>query len=256
VRPDLTPEDYASVVVVKPPDYIDRYQEFLDSTDEKDVIAAALSPLLKPGSIVDIGAGTGDLAARLQVDKASYTAIEQHPEFATLLRGRGYQVIEELFPCIVPNGYDNVLLCYCLYGRKQCEIMIDSAWQIVDPGGRLIAVTFRDYLDDYNRLLHRIGHTRRGRADQHFDFLRDKFASLGSVEISATTSHIDAPDVGALAAILSFMATNSKVGTIERRNEICRGILAEQSYIDERYRVESGRYLFPVNHFIFVTSRA
>ena len=252
----LSPEVFSKVEVRKPVDYVEKYQDFLTTTDEKAVIASAVGSILFEGSIIDIGAGTGDIPDILGIDPQRYTAIEQRPEFIDLLKSKGYSVIESLFPCEAPKQYDNALMSYVLYGREQCEEMIDPAWELVKPEGQLIAVTYRDNEDDYNRLLHRSGHTRRVNTDTRFNYLEDRFSSLGQLAVSSIRSHIYSSTVDGLAAAVSFMATNTPVGTPEMRHVIHEAIVAEQSYLDETYRTTEGEYQFPIDHYLFTTQKA
>ncbi|MET8277960.1 hypothetical protein [Micromonospora sp. NPDC005174] len=244
-----------TVKVVKPVDFQDRYREYLEASDEKPVLAAGLAPLLRRGSLLDIGAGSGDVPDLLDVDQETYTAVECQPEFVRLLRDKGYRVIDDLFPCQVGGPFTNVLLCYCLYGREQCELLIHAGWAAVAPSGQLLAVTFRDHLDEYNSLLHRVGHTNRGGLDVHYNFLTTTFASLGVLTTHVWTSYIYSRDLAELAGIVSFMATNSNVGTLQRRAEIYAGIMAERRYVDERFRTVAGDYRLPVHHHVFVVAK-
>jgi SAM-dependent methyltransferase len=244
------------VAVHKPPDYHDRYREFLAASDEKPVIAKALAPLLLPGSILDVGAGTGHIPDLMRVAADAYTAVECQPQFVELLRDKGYQVIQDLFPCRLEKSYPNVLLCHCLSGnRTQCEILVSSAWMALTSPGRLIIVTFRDNMDDYNKLLHRIGHKARSSFDTRFNFIADMLDALGKMTSYTCVSYVYALDLPRLADTLSFMATNSNAGTLERRAEIRASIMAERAYIDERYRDDAGSYKFPITHSIFTVDR-
>jgi precorrin-6B methylase 2 len=251
----LAAEVYDRVVVTKPSDYVPAYHDFLSTTDEKAVIAAAVGPLLLEGTILDVGAGTGDIPDLMGVEPEGYTAIEQRPEFVELLRGKGYSVIEELFPCDAPGTYDNVLMSYVLYGREQCEVVIDPAWDLVSNSGQLVVVTYRDNVDDYTKLLHRIGHTRRVNTDIRFNYLHEKFASLGRTALHTARSHVYSADIGGLATGLSFMATNTPVGTPEARAEIHAKMVAEQPYLDAAYRNADGTYQFPIDHYIFTVRK-
>jgi len=251
----LSDTERALVEVRKPIDYVDRYQEFLESTDEKQIIAQAVGHVLSDGSILDIGAGTGDITDMLRLDKDRYTALEQRPEFVTQLREKGYQVIDRLFPCFVPKKYDNVLMSYILHSKEQCEVMINPAWEVVDDGGQLIVVTFRDNDDDYNQLLHATGHTRRVTTDSRFNYLQEKFASLGELTVSHTTSHIYSNSAEKLAHSLSFVATNTVVGTPELRQELFYRMISDEILL-EPYKEENGEYRFPMEHYVFTTYKS
>ncbi|MBO7936731.1 hypothetical protein [Streptomyces sp. CAI-85] len=244
------------IVVVKPPDYYEQYRKFVEAGDEKEVVAGVLGPLLGPGSILDVGAGCGDIPEILGLRTRDYTAIECHVQCVEVLRAKSLNVIEATFPCNLTRRYDNILLCYCLYGgRFQCEAILDAAWGALEEGGRIIVVTFRDHLDDYNRLLHRIGHTLRGHGDRYFAMILRKLESLAPVTRDVAHSSLYGRDLGELADVLSFMATNSNAGTVQRRGEIRETILAERPYLDGLYRTESGAYRFPIVHHVLVITK-
>jgi len=251
----LPSEVYDKVVVRGPVDFVDKYQDFLGATDEKDIIANAVGPLLLEGTVLDVGAGTGDIPDKLHLDPAKYTAVEQSPELVEILRAKGYDTIKNLFPCELPRTYDNVLMSHVLFGIEQCDAMIDPAWESVSEGGQLAVVTFRDNLDDYNKLLHQLGHTRRVSTDVRFNYLQEKFSLLGETALNTTQSHIYSPDIEGLATSISFIATNTPVGTPEYRAELHDKIVSEQPYLDELYRTENG-YQFPMEHYIFTTHKA
>jgi len=247
----LSPDIYEKVAVTKPSDYVDKYQEFLATTDEKKVIAQAIGSLLLPGTVLDIGAGTGDIPDILGIELSHYTAIEQNRDFVKLLRDKGYKVIDKLFPYDAPETYNNVLMSYVLYHIEQCEAMIGTAWDLVSDEGQLTVVTYRDNKDDYNNLLHRIGYTRRVNTDVRFNWLREKFASLGRISLQMARSYIYSPNICGLAASISFVATNTCIGTPELRVDLYKRILYEQAYIDESYKNDDGSYRFPMDHYIF-----
>lgn len=251
----LTQEVFDQVVVTKPVDYADRYQEFLTTTDEKRVISDSVASLLLPGTVLDVGAGTGEIPDIVGVDPHAYTAIEQRPEFIDILKTKGYTVVESLFPCALPSQYTNVLMSHVLYGRDQCQVMIPAAWDHVEDAGQLLAVTYRDRMDDYNTLLHRVGHNRRRGLDTRFSYLENTFESLGELSIHQITSHILSENPEGIAASVSFMATNTKVGTPERRAEIFDAIMSEQPYLDDRYQQDDGSYVFPIEHFVLQTRK-
>ncbi|GHF37038.1 hypothetical protein [Streptomyces griseosporeus] len=245
-----------NIVVAKPPDYFEQYRRFVAAGDEKEVVARSLAELLGPGSILDVGAGCGDIPEILELGKRDYTAVECHVQCVEALRAKGLTVIEGLFPCSLSRRYGNILLCYCLYGgRFQCEAILDAAWEALAVGGRIIVVTFRDCLDDYNRLLHRIGHTLRGSSDRYFAMLLGKMESLAPVALDVAHSSLYSGDLGELADILSFMATNSNTGTVQRRQELREMIMAERRYLDQLYRTDSGSYRFPILHHILVMAK-
>ena len=247
----LDQDVYDLVEVRKPADYPVAYAGFLAVTDEKARIAEALKPLVLPGTLVDIGAGSGEIIDDLELDPANYTAIEQRAEFAAILREKGLDVIEELFPVSLPQTFNNVLMSYVLYGRDQCDVMIDPAWDLVSEDGQLLVVTYRDNNDDYSKILHRVGHTRRVNTDVRFDFLEERLAALGTLYIEHVRSHIFSEELQGLATALGFLASNTPVGTVEDRLRIRDNIIQEDDYLREHYLDENGTFAFPIDHYIF-----
>lgn len=240
----------------KPPDYQDRYPEFLSATDEKSVLAEALLRVIGQGSIADIGAGSGEIPDFMGIDPSRYIAVEYQPTFVATLRRKRYNVIEGLFPCAIGGPYDNVILSYCLAGDSlQCRIMLESAWTKVASGGQLITVTFSDALDDYNALMHRIGHTTRDGSGERIPSLIRILNPLGPLTWTRVTSNIFSDTVNRLAAILSFIATNSNIGTLERREELRNAIISERQHLDRLYLGHDGVYRFPIEHHLLIVHK-
>jgi hypothetical protein len=248
--------DIVRIRAAKPPDYHDRYPEFLSATNEKAVLAETLLQAMVQGSILDIGAGSGEIPDLMGVDPNQYLAVECQPTFAATLRRKGYNVIEGLFPCDVGSPRDNVVLSYCLAGDlRQCRIMLEWAWAAVASGGRLMVVTFGDALDDYNTLMHRIGHTTRDGSGKRIPALIRILDTMGSSTWTRATSHVFSDTFDRLVAVLSFVATNSNVGTLERRAELRNAIASERRHLDRYYLGRDGVYHFPIEHHLLMVQK-
>ena len=255
---DIDPRihDIVRLRATKPPDYHDLYPEFLSATDEKAVLAKALLQAIGQGSVVDIGAGSGEIPDLMGIATSRYLAVEYQPTFVSTLRRKGYNVIEGLFPCAISGPHDNVVLSYCLAGdQQQCRIMIESAWTAVASGGRLLVVTFGDALDDYNALMHRIGHTTRDGSGERIPNLIRIPDPLGPPTWICVTSHVYSESFDRLAAVLSFIATNSNIGTVERRAELRNAIAKERQLLDRCYLGRDGVYRFPIEHHLLIVHK-
>ena len=97
VRRDAAGDGPADARFDRPSGYAERFASYLEATDEKDVIAQALRQRLRPGTVLDVGAGAGHLASRLGVPPVLYSAVEQNPELADQLSARGITVYEGSF---------------------------------------------------------------------------------------------------------------------------------------------------------------
>ena len=243
----------ADVVVRKPADYDEQYRRFVEASDEKQILADRIRTLLVPGRTLDVGAGTGELPELMQLDRANYLAVECVPSAVSTLRQKGYTAIEDVFPCDVPGLFDNVLMCYCLYGgRQQINSIVAAVPPILKEHGQLVAVTFRDDLDDYNTLLRCIGHVARSGTDRYFNIVIDVLESLGNLSVSRVSSSIHAQSLRELVDILSFVATNSNAGTLEGRAEVRDGMAAISDTLTSRYQRPDKTYRFPMHHYVMV----
>ncbi len=256
---DIDPRihDIVRIRVTKPPDYHDRYPEFLSATDEKAVLAKAILQALGQGSVVDIGAGSGEIPDLMGIDPSRrYLAVEYQSTFVATLRRKGYNVIEGLFPCAIGGQHDNVVLSYCLAGDlQQCRIMLESAWTAVASGGRLLVVTFGDAFDDYNALMHRIGHTTRDGSGERIPNLIRILNPLGPPTWTRVTSHIFSDTFDRLAVVLCFIATNSNIGTVDRRVELRNAIASERQHLNRFYLGRDGVYRFPIEHHLLMVHK-
>lgn len=230
-------------------------REFLAVSDEKSVLAEVLLEFLVDGTILDVGAGTGEIPTLMKVDPQSYTAVECLDESVEELRRRGFSVIHDLFPCDVGGLFDNVLLSYCLYAAEQTRVMIEGAWRATAPGGRLVGVTFSDAMDPYNVLLHRIGHTARRGDGSHFRMVKGLFSKYGKLEHTTLISHLYCETFEDLADTISFMATNANSGTLEWRAVLRDRLEHQREYLDERYLTRRGTYEFPIEHHLLVVDK-
>ncbi|HEU5121951.1 MAG TPA: hypothetical protein VFT59_03825 [Candidatus Saccharimonadales bacterium] len=233
----------------------ERYARFVEHTDEKSVIAEGIRPYFLPGTILDIGAGRGEIPTLLGVDTQSYTAIEQNPNHAEVLSANGYKVIEEHFPCACPAPkYDNILLSHSLFTREQYTVMIEAASQLTTVGGRLIIVTYRDTPSDYSTLINSIGETRPENDERHDDLL-NVLQGIGATEVRRMQSHIYSEDVDDLIDHLSFMATNNSYCTAEKREMLSRKLKNVEHQFARYFDPALGVFAFPIDHYLYVTEK-
>lgn len=241
--------------IKRPIDYIDKYLEYLCSTNEKMIISDQINVHLIEGSILDIGAGTGDIVEKIDLKKYDYTCVEHRPEFVKILKSRGLSVIEGIFPCKCQKTYTNVILSYVLGNIKHCEILINSAWQQLDQYGQLIIVTYRDSMDDFNRLLQRVGYEGRKTYDMRYNYLISELNKLGKTNIINFKSKIIANTIASLVRSIGFLATNTQDGSPAKRNQIIDTLSKEIDYINKYYLIRDNLYEFPIEHYIFITTK-
>ena len=108
----------------------------------EDVALAAVAAA-RPGRVVDVGCGTGDITARLAAP-AVVVGIDQSLRMATLTRGRGIAAVRagiEGLP-LAGASVDAVLANRVLYHLPDLDAGLAEIARVLRPGGRLVAVTY------------------------------------------------------------------------------------------------------------------
>lgn len=116
--------------------------DFLDSTNEKEVLASTISPIIKDSQVIaDIGAGTGDLIGRLAIHKRRIIAIEPctdySPYLTKKLNGNGHLVIPHKVERVdLPSSsVDAILFSHSLAYLNDFKDSIHKTSTWLKPGG-------------------------------------------------------------------------------------------------------------------------
>src|SRR5262245_55562927 len=102
-------------------DYRKAFETFLQSTNEKQEFARILIQQIRDrgvSSLLDIGAGNGELALPLSQQVKRYLAVEPNFAHAAVLRNLCLQVIEKPFPCQIDETFDMVVASHVISGKK------------------------------------------------------------------------------------------------------------------------------------------
>jgi len=128
--------------------YSKAFAAFLACTDEKLVLLQEIGRDLKHRrvqTVLDIGAGNGDLAIPLSTQVDRYVAIEPKGDYATRLREHDIAVIEQAFPCELGTTFDAVLSSHSLPWKSAVYIpFLSAAWAHVAEKGVLLVITYDD----------------------------------------------------------------------------------------------------------------
>lgn len=126
--------------------YAQAFAMHLRGTDEKAVLAKEITDrvkLHKSRSIIDIGAGRGEIAIRIFRRVERYLAIERRPDYAARLQEYGIRVLRRTFPCEVPAMFSMALMSHSVpSGARERAAMIDAAWELLVPGGVMLIITY------------------------------------------------------------------------------------------------------------------
>jgi SAM-dependent methyltransferase len=120
---------------------IDSFIDFLNKTNEKEVLAEAIVPLVKDvWDMADIGAGTGELTKFLTIDR-KIIAIEPCLDYLSLLKqnlvGRNYHIIPKKIEQVdfPSHSLDGVIFSHSLAYIEDCKESIRRAFNWLKPGG-------------------------------------------------------------------------------------------------------------------------
>lgn len=116
--------------------------DFLDSTNEKEVLASAIFPLFKDVRVIaDIGAGTGELIGRLANSKRRVIAIEPCqdyiPHLTKKLSGNGHLIIPHKIENVnlLPSSLDAILFSHSLEYVDDFNSTMRKTFNWLKPGG-------------------------------------------------------------------------------------------------------------------------
>jgi SAM-dependent methyltransferase len=124
------------------------YEE-VDGDDAREIALAAVRDAA-PHSVLEVGCGTGELAARLQADlDVRLIAIDQSARMVEIARGRGVDAregdVQEL--AFGDSSFDVAVAAWMLFHVGDLDGGISELARVLRPGGRLVAVTnYADHL--------------------------------------------------------------------------------------------------------------
>ncbi|MDO8591481.1 MAG: methyltransferase domain-containing protein [bacterium] len=236
--------------------YYQGLESLLQCTDEKKIYVAKFSDYINrydATSLLDIGAGDGQVALPLSEMVEDYVAIEQNPQYAARLRQAGKQVIEEVFPTEVRGLYDLVLMSHVIsHTAAEHTTLVPPAWELVKPSGHLLVVThIGTKQDDWSQLLDHVG---LGYSEKFNDSLHDCLRTLqvkGETEIQNVTSTLTADNVTQMIAAMAFLASN---GERARHDAFMDRAAEVATILGDKYHAAAG-LSFPFLHLFVSTQK-
>lgn len=228
--------------------YKNDFDIFLSLTDEKEVLIKEISQNITEfdiKSILDIGAGNGLISIPLSKKVEFYTAIEQQDSYAQKLREAGLNIIKDDFPTKLKNKYDLVLISHSLtYKRDSMEPFIDAAWDLVEPGGRLLIITYRRQHDDWDSLMEAVGEQTLNKLG--YDRLFEYLTSLGEVKVKKVITTVKSNNLNDMINSLSFVASD---GDPERKIDFIKQSSIITEILESKY-MDGNNYVFPFQHYL------
>ena len=235
--------------------YSSDFEKYLSHTNEKAILRDVLLNYISDwgvGSVLDIGAGNGDLSVPLSENVGEYVAVEPKPNFVSMLKRKNINVIDKMFPCEVGGSYDLILCSHSVpYEKEDFEPFLQEAWKRVNDGGHLVMITYAGSKDDWNTLLERLEidpfEDHIGRYLKRKQFLE----SLGFTDVRMVRTCLECDNVYDMFEALSFVAgggiAEKKKPFLDKRNEVEK-ILKEEYCYDERF-------VFPFDHYFLIVRK-
>lgn len=160
---------------------------------------------LRARSLLDIGAGDGNLAIPVSKLVSNYVAIEQSPSRVLKLRKAGLTVLGRHFPFRMQRLFDLVLVSHAIPERLAAyPSFIRQAWGNIKPGGELLIITFKGAAQQVFK-------TKKDAA--RFAVLISILRTLGRPKIERITSLIHSKDPLILGEVLRQMTGRIPLGS-------------------------------------------
>jgi len=136
-------------------------------------VLAAMSPGGDLGTLLDVGTGTGRMAALFAPHSRHVTAFDKSPEMLRIARARlqhlppdSVELVKGDFTRLpfADAGFDTVLFHQVLHYAQEPEAVLAEAARVARPGGRIAVVDFAAH--DREELRERHAHARLGFSDE------------------------------------------------------------------------------------------
>lgn len=199
-------------------------------------------------SVLDIGAGFGELGSIISRKVEKYLAIEENPYCISALTIRELDVLAASFPIKLDDHFDMVLCCYSLAIRPGCDFkaFINQAWNLVNDGGSLVLAMYEGYRDDWTELLRYINEDDR--LDARFSLYQSVIAYLATLSEELTTqkltSVINTDSYQKMVESLAFLSGN---GDPDRSTRFIKKAEKAIEFLNS-YRTKENLFIFSVVH--------
>jgi SAM-dependent methyltransferase len=150
----------------------------------------------RPRRVVEVGCGPGELAEQVRVELgAEVVAVDTSARMVELARGRGVDArvgdVQEL--PFAEGEFDCAVAAWMLYHVPDVSRALDELARVLEPGGRLVAVT--NYLDHLREIRELVGAPARTftafSGENGEELLRERF---GRVERREASGGIEFPE--------------------------------------------------------------
>ena len=238
--------------------YEEGFSFYLKYTKEKEILAKELISLfrkLKVNSVLDIGAGNGDLASLIFNQVKRYVAIEPRKKFVKSLKDKEINVIEDNFPCNIGNKKFDFILCSHSTPslKKDYEPFLKVAFEKLNKNGNLLLITYLGGEDDWNTLLKEINIKPFENASARYLDRKNFVEQFGDLKEWFVNTKIESSSMENMIKALSFVASG---GEEEKKNAFLSKSKEISEILNEKYyNKESNNYFFPFKHVFLMVNK-
>ena len=237
--------------------YSKSFAEFLAHTNEKSVLTERIAHLIKSTntkSVLDIGAGNGEVSFPLAKLVDHYLAVEHKEDYARKLRDGGITVVQDTFPCTIDSKTDLVLISHSLpplqTGDMGWELFLRTAFAQVAEGGRLALITFEDEASEWDTFVRGAGLEWHRTREERITPMMQYLEQFGNVEKEIITTHVQTDTAAGLQKALAFVWSDGD----EAHTNYFMQNEAVREYLEKNHAVEGG-YSFPFHHYLLLVSK-
>lgn len=228
--------------------YSDSFKKYLSHTNEKSVLFEEIKRRLefaKPKTVLDIGAGNGDMAIPLSQGNYEYIALERKPDYVTKLKNAGLKVIDAYFPTDIDKKFDFILSSHSLPWKKEnYDPFVLSAINLLNAGGIFLIITYDDESGDWKKLVDECGLPVSVKKESRLKALDKWLPSLGrSYNKTIVKTYVRADTLNDILEALAFVYSDGKeekIATFLNSDRV-------KEYLERKYKSSEG-YSFPFSH--------
>jgi SAM-dependent methyltransferase len=231
---------------------------YLKYTNEKKILSKEILNLFNRfnvKSVLDLGAGNGDLSKLLVKDVDRYLAVEPKKEFIHSLRKEGITALEKAFPCnLSEEKYDFILCSHSVPSSKlDYEPFLNKAFERLNQNGHLLIITYLGKENDWDNLLTDIKVKPFEEVSDRYFERKDFLKKLGKIEEWFVFSKVESSSIENIIKALSFVASG---GEVEKKNIFLSKSKEISDIMNQKYyNKESNDYFFPFEHVFLMTSK-
>jgi len=234
--------------------YSDYFQKFLTHTDKKKILLKEITKRIlnnNASSLLDIGAGNGELAVPLSVLVINYVAIEQKPDYVKRLQDTSLKVINKSFPCEIIEKFDFILASHSLpWEEKEYKLFIESAINLLTDKGLFLGVTFDDERSSWAGLLINCDLKSDQRRNGRLMHMEDWLSRYYLLKKTLITTQVKTHSLDDIMASLAFVYSDGDAQKIEvflNNNNV-------KEYIGQKNKDKYG-YYFPFQHIFLEVNK-